>query len=61
MGANWETWSDWGTCSQSCGGGVQRRIRTCDDPEPSEGKSCQGDTEKIRECQTNDCGRSNSL
>jgi len=35
------TWSDWGTCSASCGKGLISRTRTCTNPVPSEdGNDC---------------------
>jgi len=30
-------WSNWGTCSTSCGPGVKKRTRTCTNPEPEYG------------------------
>lgn len=52
----WGSWSDWGACSQSCGGGEQTRSRECDNPAPAnQGQDCQGEPEDRRECQTNPC------
>ncbi|KAG7164020.1 Hemicentin-1-like 5, partial [Homarus americanus] len=34
---NWGSWEPWSVCSVSCGGGVQRRQRECNDPPPSNG------------------------
>lgn len=28
----WGGWKDWGECSRTCGGGVERAIRDCDNP-----------------------------
>lgn len=29
---NWGSWSEYGQCSQTCGGGLQFRTRECDNP-----------------------------
>ena len=34
---NYSAWSNWGTCSASCGPGVRKRTRTCTNPEPEYG------------------------
>lgn len=34
---NYSMWSNWGTCSVSCGPGVKKRTRTCTNPEPEYG------------------------
>ena len=34
---NWGVWTDYGTCSQTCGGGTHKRTRSCDDPSPQNG------------------------
>ena len=45
-------WSNWGSCSVSCGGGVQ--TRTCTNPTPSgNGADCVGDSQQ--ECNTFSC------
>ncbi len=34
---NWAIWSEWGSCSVTCGVGNQTRTRTCTDPTPANG------------------------
>ena len=51
-------WSEWGSCSKSCGDGMKSRSRTCTNPAPLHGgDSCDAlglayddSTCKIREC-----------
>ncbi|XP_023810079.1 hemicentin-1 isoform X2 [Oryzias latipes] len=49
-------WSEWGSCSVSCGAGIQKRLRQCNNPLPANGgHHCAGsDTEKSS-CQGNPC------
>ena len=54
-------WSEWGECSVTCGGGVQKRSRTCTNPPPSGGgPTCTeqdlGPAEEEQDCNTQDCG-----
>lgn len=50
------TWSAWDPCSKSCGGGQQKRTRSCTDPSPSKcGKPCVGNTEETTSCNTHSC------
>ncbi|KAF6212098.1 hypothetical protein GE061_012618 [Apolygus lucorum] len=46
-------WGEWreGACSRSCGGGVRKRRRLCDNPSPSSGgKTCSGSHEDEIRC-----------
>ncbi|XP_078696338.1 cartilage intermediate layer protein 1-like isoform X2 [Branchiostoma floridae x Branchiostoma belcheri] len=58
---NWATWLSWGSCGVSCGGGVQTRTRTCDNPPPTiGGADCVGHPSQTRPCnewQCPDCMR----
>ncbi|RMX50755.1 hypothetical protein pdam_00017962 [Pocillopora damicornis] len=56
----YSTWSSWGGCSATCGGGTQKRTRTCTNPPPSNGgKTCLeqglGPSEEEQECNTENC------
>ncbi|XP_077449138.1 A disintegrin and metalloproteinase with thrombospondin motifs 15a [Stigmatopora argus] len=52
----WGKWAPFGTCSRSCGGGVQLARRECNNPFPSNGgKYCQGVRVKYRSCNLNRC------
>ncbi|XP_060607886.1 thrombospondin-2-like [Ruditapes philippinarum] len=48
---HWSTWSSWGSCSTTCGIGMQRRDRTCSNPYPARfGDHCYGDSRDDRLC-----------
>uniref|UniRef100_A0A7M5WTV7 Hemicentin-1 n=2 Tax=Clytia hemisphaerica TaxID=252671 RepID=A0A7M5WTV7_9CNID len=52
----WAEWSEWESCDKCCGGGSQRRYRTCDNPPPGpNGKKCQGERIDSRKCNTHSC------
>lgn len=52
----WGKWGPFGTCSRSCGGGVQLSKRECDNPVPvNGGKYCQGVRVKYRSCNLIPC------
>lgn len=49
----WGSWSLWGECSRTCGGGVSSSLRHCDSPAPSGGgKYCLGERKRYRSCNT---------
>uniref|UniRef100_A0A7M5WIZ1 Hemicentin-1 n=1 Tax=Clytia hemisphaerica TaxID=252671 RepID=A0A7M5WIZ1_9CNID len=49
-------WSEFGECSKTCGGGVQKRTRLCNWPAPQYGgKDCQGPKEEEKPCSSNSC------
>ena len=37
VNGNWGDWGAWSDCSANCGGGVQSRTRSCNDPVPQYG------------------------
>merc|ERR550532_3182978 len=52
---SWGTWTDWSSCSATCGGGSHRRTRQCDDPPPPDGGQCPGQAEEAGNCNTDPC------
>ncbi|KAK5650098.1 hypothetical protein RI129_001127 [Pyrocoelia pectoralis] len=52
----WSDWAKWGSCSRSCGTGVQFRSRLCNNPPPAYGgNNCFGLTEEWKLCNTVKC------
>lgn len=51
LGCEWSDWTDWGTCSKSCGGGIEQRIR---EKLPGIG-TCDGDPVDRRRCENEVC------
>jgi len=51
-------WSegDWSKCSVECGTGTQHRVRTCDNPTPSNGGAdCEGSVLEVASCTVDYC------
>ncbi|XP_075792870.1 hemicentin-1 isoform X2 [Pelodiscus sinensis] len=49
-------WLEWQPCSVTCGQGVQKRIRQCNNPLPANGgRHCPGRNTDIRSCQNKPC------
>ena len=54
----WGSWQAWSTCSKTCGGGEQSRIRDCDNPPQSgNGTNCTGAMEDTQTCNNFTCPR----
>ncbi|KAM3869026.1 A disintegrin and metalloproteinase with thrombospondin motifs 2 [Diretmus argenteus] len=54
--AGWGTWSPYGSCSRTCGGGVRFRTRQCDNPVPANGgRTCFGNSYEFELCSVDDC------
>jgi len=52
----WGEWNSYIPCSSTCGVGVQRRFRQCDDPAPSKGgRPCSGPSEQTTSCYVGQC------
>ncbi|XP_052097131.1 uncharacterized protein LOC127732114 isoform X8 [Mytilus californianus] len=52
----WSKWSDYSTCSVTCGGGVQTKSRMCSNRAPNEnGHNCSGNNVDERICNTQNC------
>lgn len=52
----WSKWLSYGKCSRTCGGGIKRSHRECNNPEPSGGgRYCTGKQVKYRHCNTKPC------
>ncbi|XP_052679403.1 coadhesin-like isoform X3 [Crassostrea angulata] len=50
------SWGSWGTCTVTCGGGTQDRLRTCTNPAPQYGGAlCVGATTNTQDCNTQVC------
>ncbi|EDO49204.1 predicted protein, partial [Nematostella vectensis] len=55
---NYSQWSEWTSCTVTCGGGEQMRSRTCTNPTPHfGGKDCSaiGASTETGSCQTQEC------
>ncbi|XP_051581270.1 hemicentin-1-like isoform X1 [Myxocyprinus asiaticus] len=56
VSGNWGTWLPWSPCSETCGKGMQTRLRLCNNPPPSfEGPSCDGPDTQTQVCNERNC------
>ena len=54
----WSKWTQWGSCSVTCGGGIYKRSRECNNPSPENGgKDCIGDNSETESCNEQRCPR----
>ncbi|XP_014068126.2 A disintegrin and metalloproteinase with thrombospondin motifs 2 isoform X1 [Salmo salar] len=52
----WGVWSQFGSCTHTCGGGVQFRNRKCDNPRPANGgRTCLGANYQFQLCNSQEC------
>uniref|UniRef100_A0A3Q3SYD4 ADAM metallopeptidase with thrombospondin type 1 motif 5 n=1 Tax=Mastacembelus armatus TaxID=205130 RepID=A0A3Q3SYD4_9TELE len=57
---SWSSWGPWGSCSRTCGGGVQFAQRLCNNPPPrNNGRYCTGKRAIYRSCNVMPCPASN--
>ncbi|KAJ3584394.1 hypothetical protein NHX12_014889 [Muraenolepis orangiensis] len=53
---SWSSWGGWGSCSRSCGSGVQLAQRLCNNPPPrNNGRYCTGKRTVHRSCNVTPC------
>ncbi|KAM6442239.1 A disintegrin and metalloproteinase with thrombospondin motifs 14 [Liasis olivaceus] len=53
---SWSSWSKFGSCSRTCGGGVRSRSRNCNKPPPAYGgRQCPGAMYEYQVCNTEEC------
>ena len=50
----WDTWSLWGKCDVTCGGGRQKRTRTLEGPFYG-GADCVGPFDEWQDCNSHEC------
>uniref|UniRef100_A0A665VT70 Hemicentin-1 n=1 Tax=Echeneis naucrates TaxID=173247 RepID=A0A665VT70_ECHNA len=56
MAGNWGSWLPWSPCSETCGKGMQSRVRLCNNPPPSfDGPRCEGTDTQTQVCKERPC------
>ncbi|NWY65087.1 ATS7 metalloproteinase, partial [Erithacus rubecula] len=56
ISGGWSPWSPWGSCTRSCGAGVQSAERHCSHPTPKYGgRFCLGERRRFRICNVQRC------
>ncbi|XP_024141209.1 A disintegrin and metalloproteinase with thrombospondin motifs 14 isoform X2 [Oryzias melastigma] len=56
---SWSSWSKFGSCSRTCGGGIRSRSRQCNNPPPAYGgRDCPGSSFDYQMCNTEECAGS---
>ncbi|XP_038571296.1 hemicentin-1 isoform X1 [Micropterus salmoides] len=56
VAGNWGSWQPWSPCSETCGKGMQSRIRLCNNPPPAfDGPQCEGSDTQTQVCKETPC------
>ena len=56
VNGNWGAWSEFGSCSVTCGTGEKIRTRQCNNPPPANGgDNCEGKASDDDDCNTQLC------
>jgi len=56
VNGGWASWSSYGECSRTCGGGIMTSERECSNPPPANGgRFCIGDKTRVASCNYQDC------
>ncbi|XP_071373120.1 hemicentin-1, partial [Centroberyx affinis] len=56
VSGNWGSWLPWSPCSETCGKGMQSRIRLCNNPPPAfDGPQCEGPDTQTQVCKERLC------
>ncbi len=51
VNGGWSEWNLWSSCSVACGGGIQERLRVCNNPAPfCGGEVCKGESKENMPC-----------
>lgn len=48
-------WTEWSSCSKTCGSGSQKRERSIVKQPKNNGKPCEGNFEETKTCEVEDC------
>ena len=55
VNCRWGQWTEWGSCTKTCGGGSQKSTRKIERPRKNGGSACEGDVTRSQPCNENCC------
>ncbi|XP_055020737.1 hemicentin-1 [Boleophthalmus pectinirostris] len=56
VAGNWGPWLAWSPCSETCGKGMQSRVKLCNNPPPAfDGPQCEGSDTQTQVCKERPC------